>query len=79
MTRNPNPPRRSYDAFAGMHRQRNTRNTIEVYYKTKEAKAKDELAGWYWRPVPYDDLTQTEQGPFASSRAAFRHAMNVEN
>lgn len=72
-------PRSTNDAFAGHHKNRQTRTTFEVFYKHRGAKRAADLAGWYWRPAPFNDLTDEDHGPFTSSRAAYRDAMNVEN
>lgn len=68
------PPRSTADAFAGMHRHPLTKKTFEIYYKHRETKKPAEFAGWYWKPIPFDELTDDETGPFTSSRAAFRDA-----
>jgi hypothetical protein len=70
------------DAYAGQHRHSKDKGkTFEVYYKGRAIKRAWERAGWYWRVVPFDELTGEESGPFTSSRLAYRDAYssNVEN
>lgn len=69
-----NPPRSTNDAFTGLHKHPLTKRTFEIFYKHRDEKQIAELAGWYWRTIPYDELTGEEAGPFTSSRAAFRDA-----
>lgn len=67
-------PRQSADAFAGLHKHPMTKKTFSIHYKARGQKKPAEFAGWYWHFVPFDELTDEEEGPFTSSRAAFRHA-----
>lgn len=76
---NAHAPRASYNAFEGIHRFKPNGgaqfNAFEIFYKAASTKQPGELAGWYWRPLPIDDLPDpTPIGPFTSSRAAYRDA-----